>query len=115
MSSSESNRYANLKWLRARIGLHTRRAGLLSIPILVYVSVCSCSAPKLSSSAHPSSVTAQEATLARVRRQPGDLAARLQLAELYASSGETFAAIEQMEIARELGGKDESLILRLAG
>ncbi len=49
-----------------------------------------------------------------MRQHPQDVAARLALAEQFAGSGETFAAIEQIEIARKLGADPERVSPRLA-
>ncbi len=49
-----------------------------------------------------------------MRQAPNDVPARLQLADQYIRNAETFAAIEQLEVARELGDDDVGLSLRLA-
>lgn len=49
-----------------------------------------------------------------MRQQPRDLAARLPLAEQYTAAGQTYAAIEQWQVARALGAKDENVAMRLA-
>src|SRR5690348_4668823 len=83
--------------------------------MLACAMIGGCSGQRPPAGAHSPAITAQAAALAAVRRQPDDITARLQLAGRYAASGETFAAIEQLEVARELGDGDESLALRLAG
>ena len=52
--------------------------------------------------------------MARVHQNPDDALARVELATQYLGSGDTFAAIEQLEIARTLGTQDEPVLLSLA-
>lgn len=50
----------------------------------------------------------------QVHDKPGDPALRLALAGAYLNGGESFAAIEQLEIARSLGLKEKNALLRLS-
>src|SRR5579871_4553401 len=51
---------------------------------------------------------------AKVRNSPTDVAARLALANEEVTAGETFAGIEQREVARALGDTDSNLLRDLA-
>jgi tetratricopeptide (TPR) repeat protein len=62
----------------------------------------------------PSAAVAPSTLAAKVQSNPTDITQRLALADEYVSTGEIFAAIEQMEVARTLGAKDATLLRNLA-
>jgi tetratricopeptide (TPR) repeat protein len=78
------------------------------IPLFACATLGGCGGPK-------PTVTAQKPALPTSIQHPAEPAARIQLAERYVRSGDTFGAIEQLEVVRTLGDRTESLALRLAG
>src|SRR5207248_216389 len=85
----------------------------LLIPSLTLYAVSGCrpSSPPPAPSVSPTSLAALQA---KVHREPGNPVTRLELAEEYARQGETYAAIEQMQLAYDAGSRDKATAMRLA-
>lgn len=89
-----------------------RNALRFALLLLALAAMGGCS--RQPASAPPPIPNALQGRMARVHQNPADALARVELAAQYLGSGDTFAGIEQLEIARALGMQDEPLLLRLA-
>jgi Flp pilus assembly protein TadD len=104
-----TNRYRHAVLLTGRSMLRA------SLPVVVACATIGCARRKPAAFVSPLPASTRASASVSVDRPPKDPEARVQLAEQYAGSGETFAAIEQLEVARDLGDHDNDHALRLAG
>lgn len=85
--------------------------------LLALGAICGCTQSKRSAAPTTTKETQslpQDGLLAKIRQQPNDVATHLALAEQDVQSGETFAAIEQLEVARQLGADPIATGVRVA-